>query len=108
MNARPAPALRPLAAFGRTVLAGLAALGRSARFCLAAVAAIVRPPFYAREIGRAAMTIGFLSLPVVGLSAVFTGAALALQIHEGSARFGAETAVPTDRKSTRLNSSHYS
>jgi phospholipid/cholesterol/gamma-HCH transport system permease protein len=95
VSARAASALRPLGALGRAVLSSLAVLGRGARFCAAAMAAVVRPPLYPREIGRAALTIGFLSLPVVGLSAVFTGAALALQIHEGSARFGAETAVPT-------------
>jgi len=34
-------------------------------------------------------------LPVVGLTALFTGGALALQIYAGSARFSAEFAVPS-------------
>jgi len=38
--------------------------------------------------------IGWLSLPVVGLTALFTGAALALQIHSGGARFQATDVVP--------------
>jgi phospholipid/cholesterol/gamma-HCH transport system permease protein len=40
------------------------------------------------------MRVGYLSLPVVGLTAFFTGGALALQIFDGSSRFGAETFVP--------------
>jgi phospholipid/cholesterol/gamma-HCH transport system permease protein len=41
------------------------------------------------------MQIGFLSLPVVGLTALFTGGALALQIYSGGARFNAEAVVPS-------------
>jgi len=40
------------------------------------------------------MTIGYFSLPVVGLTAFFTGGALALQIYAGGARFSAEAVVP--------------
>ena len=38
--------------------------------------------------------IGYFSLPVVGLTAVFTGMVLALQSYTGFARFNAETAIP--------------
>jgi phospholipid/cholesterol/gamma-HCH transport system permease protein len=38
--------------------------------------------------------IGYFSLPVVGLTALFTGGALALQIYAGGARFSAEAVVP--------------
>ena len=41
------------------------------------------------------MQIGWLSLPVVGMTALFTGAALALQIYSGGARFSAESVVPS-------------
>ena len=37
----------------------------------------------------------FLSLPVVGLTTIFTGAALALQIYSGGTRFNAESVVPS-------------
>ena len=84
-----------LAALGRSVLAGLAGLGRATLFLLAGLAAILRPPFYFREFGHALMTIGYFSLPVVGLTAFFTGGALALQIFDGSARFNAEAVVPS-------------
>nr|WP_237168283.1 ABC transporter permease [Paracoccus shandongensis] len=51
-------------------------------------------PFYARAFGAQLVQIGWLSLPVVGLTALFTGAALALQIHSGGARFQASDVVP--------------
>ncbi len=86
--------LSPLAALGRSVLAGLAMLGRIVIFALGAFSHILRPPYYPREIGHALLQIGWLSLPVVGLTAVFTGGALALQIYAGGARFNAEAVVP--------------
>ena len=39
--------------------------------------------------------IGWLSLPVVGITSFFTGGALALQIYAGGARFNAEEVVPS-------------
>lgn len=84
-----------LAALGRPVLSGLAAVGRVAMFAAAIVSHIFRPPFYAREFLTALMQIGWFSLPVVGLTALFTGGALALQIYSGGARFNAEAVVPS-------------
>jgi len=55
---------------------------------------MLRPPFYVREFLHAVLHIGWFSLPVVGLTAVFTGGALALQIYSGGARFNAESVVP--------------
>ena len=84
-----------LAGIGRPTLELLAALGRLALFALATLAAAARPPFYLREFGKALWTIGYNSLPVVGLTAFFTGGALALQIYAGGARFNAESVVPS-------------
>lgn len=84
-----------LAGLGRAGLGALAGLGRGALFAARAASHIARPPFYPREFGQALVQIGWLSLPVVGLTAVFTGAALALQIYAGSSRFSAESVVPT-------------
>ena len=39
--------------------------------------------------------IGYYSLPVVGLTAIFTGAVLALQSYTGFSRFSAESAIAT-------------
>lgn len=86
--------LNLLAQLGRAVLLTLAAIGRVALFGLGALSHIFRPPFYPREFGHALMNVGWLSLPVVGLTAMFTGGALALQIYSGGARFNAEAVVP--------------
>ncbi len=88
------PAL-PVARLGRGVLAGLAALGRVAVFAVQVVSHLLRPPFYPREFAQQLLQIGWLSLPVVGLTALFTGGALALQIYAGGARFNAESVVPS-------------
>ncbi|RKF15209.1 ABC transporter permease [Roseovarius spongiae] len=83
-----------LAAIGRPVLAALAALGRVSIFAGRALGHMLRPPFYLREIAGALLNVGYFSLPVVGLTAFFTGGALALQIYSGGARFNAEAVVP--------------
>ena len=85
----------PLAAIGRPVLAFLAYVGRIAIFAASVVSHLFRPPWYPREFLTALMQIGWFSLPVVGLTAVFTGGALALQIYSGGSRFNAEAAVPS-------------
>ena len=51
------------------------------------------PPFFLRLTGRQMMRIGYYSLPVVGLTAFFTGGVLALQIYIGGSRFNAEGIV---------------
>ncbi|WP_170952680.1 ABC transporter permease [Rhodobacter sp. JA431] len=84
-----------LAALGRGTLGGLAGTGRVALYAGAVLGHLLRPPFYRREFFVALMQIGWLSLPVVGLTALFTGAALALQIYAGGARFSAESVVPS-------------
>lgn len=84
-----------LAALGRPVLAVLAAFGRVALFALEVLTHLVRPPFYLREFGVAVMQVGWYSLPVVGMTALFTGGALALQIYAGGSRFNAEAVVPS-------------
>ncbi|MGJ8545156.1 MAG: MlaE family ABC transporter permease [Sulfitobacter sp.] len=86
--------MNPLAALGRAALALLAGLGRLSIFAFDTIAAALRPPYYPREILRALWHVGWLSLPVVALTALFTGGALALQIYSGGARFNAEAVVP--------------
>ncbi len=84
-----------LASVGRVFLAFLAATGRLAIFALLAVSHCFRRPFYLRLLGRQMIDIGYYSLPVVGLTAIFTGMVLALQTHTGFQRFSAESAVAT-------------
>ncbi|MEO0484912.1 MAG: ABC transporter permease [Pseudomonadota bacterium] len=87
--------LAPVAAIGRMTLGSLASVGRVALFVFATLRHMVTPPFYLKEFGQAVLQIGYFSLPVVGLTALFTGGALALQIYSGGARFNAEAVVPT-------------
>jgi phospholipid/cholesterol/gamma-HCH transport system permease protein len=82
------------APIGRAFFAFLAQTGRLAQFTAAAVSSCVRPPIYWGLIGQQMIRIGYFSLPVVGLTAFFTGGALALQIYVGGNRFGAEAFVP--------------
>ena len=84
-----------LAAVGRAFLSLLQSTGRLAGFIGVALLACVRPPFYVRQFGRQLVDIGYYSLPVVGLTALFTGMVLALQSYTGFARFNAESSVAT-------------
>jgi phospholipid/cholesterol/gamma-HCH transport system permease protein len=86
--------MKLLAAIGRATLGLLAAIGRIAMFAGQTLGHMVRGPFYLRELAIAFLNIGWLSLPVVGLTSLFTGGALALQIYAGGARFNAEAVVP--------------
>jgi phospholipid/cholesterol/gamma-HCH transport system permease protein len=78
---------------GRFVMNFLMLTGRLVLFAIEALGHCVRPPFYFRAIGRQLVEIGYYSLPVVGLTAIFTGMVLALQSYTGFARFSAEGAV---------------
>ena len=88
------PLTYPLAAIGHVTLGFLAMVGRVAMFAGQSLSHILRPPYYPREFLNALLNIGYFSLPVVGLTAIFTGAALALQIYSGGQRFSAEAVVP--------------
>ena len=56
---------------------------------------ILSPPYYMEPLYRQMIFIGFGSVSVVGITALFTGAALALQIFSGGIRFNAEAVVPS-------------
>ena len=86
--------INPFAPIGRTVLGIFAETGRFSMFAARAVSAIFSPPYFVGQLGRQCFQIGYLSLPVIGLTAVFIGAALALNIYVGGARFNAESFVP--------------
>jgi len=87
--------MNALALVGRVALAFLNAVGRIFFFTVDALQNCVRPPLYPRLIGRQMLDIGYYSLPVVGLTATFTGMVLALQSYTGFQRFNAESAVAT-------------
>src|SRR6266545_3484163 len=78
---------------GRVVLALLAQTGRVVLFIKDALIQGLTPTIYVRQILDQMYRIGYNSLLVVGLTAFFTGGALALQIYLGSSRLNAEQAV---------------
>lgn len=86
--------MNPLAAIGRIAIGVVREIGRISLFAARGAAAGLSPPFYWRATGAAGIRFAFNALPVIGLTAIFTGAALALNIYDGSARFNAETFLP--------------
>ncbi|MFZ1415178.1 MAG: ABC transporter permease [Defluviicoccus sp.] len=85
--------MKTLQLVGAFALSFFAVVGRLTLFAVEAVSHCLRPPFYLRSIGRQLIDIGYYSLPVVGLTAIFTGMVLALQSYVGFSRFSAEGAI---------------
>ncbi|WP_137392453.1 MlaE family ABC transporter permease [Rhodoligotrophos defluvii] len=82
-----------LASVGRITLRFCEEVGRLSIFLWNAVFHTAVPPYFGRQILEQMLRIGYNSLFVVGLTAFFTGAALALQIYVGGSRFNAESIV---------------
>lgn len=78
---------------GRATIEFVGAIGQVVMFFCCTAKKAVTPPFYWRELLRHIINIGYFSLPVVGFTAIFTGAALALQSYNGFSRVHAESAV---------------
>ena len=82
-----------LASIGRVFLGFLGAVGRVTLFVWNSLSGIFRGPFYTRILIKQLLEVGYYSLPVVGMTALFTGAALAIQTYNGFSRFSAESSV---------------
>jgi len=80
---------------GSTSLGFFAAVGRLAQFAGRSIYHCFTPPFFPRLLLRQFLDIGYYSLPVVGLTTLFTGMVLALQSYSGFSRFSAEGAIAT-------------
>ena len=82
---------------GRAALAMLAEIGRLSFFIGRTLFWLAQPPWYGRQILRQLLDIGYFSLPVVGLTTMFSGMVIALQSYTGTERFSAEgeTSVAT-------------
>jgi phospholipid/cholesterol/gamma-HCH transport system permease protein len=87
--------MNPLAAVGRVALSLCQSVGEVLLFAGQAILGGLRGPVYPRQIFRQMLDIGYYSLPVVGLTAIFTGMVLALQSYTGFSRFEAASAIPT-------------
>jgi phospholipid/cholesterol/gamma-HCH transport system permease protein len=68
-------------------------LGRIILLFFSVVKSIFKPPFDIRNIIRQMLEVGVNSLPVILITAMFTGMVLALQTYTGFKRFGAEGLV---------------
>jgi len=82
-----------LSALGGAALGAVGLLGELTIFALSGLSHVFRPPYYPRLVARSFLEIGFFSLPVVALTALFTGMVLALQSYTGFSRFNAESAI---------------
>lgn len=80
-------------AIGHGILRFLQSLGALSFFVGRAVSHCFTPPWYPKLILRQFIDIGYYSLPVVGMTAIFTGMVLALQSYTGFSRFNAESAI---------------
>jgi phospholipid/cholesterol/gamma-HCH transport system permease protein len=85
--------LKPVAATGRSVLDVLGAAGSITLFGLEGMSHVVRPPFYGRLFLRAFIEFAYFSLPVVAMTAIFSGMVIALQSYAGFSRYGATSAI---------------
>lgn len=86
--------IRLLAFLGAQALSAFAAIGRVAAFGGRTIVRGLTPPYYPLRLLEQLALIGWFSLPVVGLTAIFTGAALAQQTFTAGSRFNATSTVP--------------
>jgi phospholipid/cholesterol/gamma-HCH transport system permease protein len=70
-----------------------ALFSRAVNFCKILIECITSP-FYLGNLLRQMIFIGFYSLPIIGMTALFSGAVMALQSYTGFSRFSAESSIP--------------
>ena len=84
-----------LTTIGHITLLFCQKIGHIALFFIKTLLSSLRSPWYTKQIFKQMLEIGFFSLPVVALTAIFTGMVLALQSYTGFSRFSAEGSVAT-------------
>ncbi|BCK77550.1 MAG: ABC transporter permease [Acetobacter sp.] len=82
-----------VALLGRTVFVVTRGAGSIGLFALEGISCFFRPPFYWRVFLQSLLDTGFLSLPVVALTALFSGGVIALQSYTGFAQYHAQSAI---------------
>ena len=85
--------IKLLGEVGSFTLKRLSQIGKVFIFISDSVKNSVTPPFYPSLILKQMVYIGYYSLPIVGLTAIFSGAVLALQSYSGFSRFNAESSI---------------
>ena len=78
---------------GRVFLAFVGDVGKLTIFFYSVFIKLFTPQLFIKKILKQFIVIGFYSLPVVGLTAIFTGAVLALQTYTGFSRMHAESSM---------------
>lgn len=87
--------MKILQEIGERTLKNFRSMGVVSIFFYKIVKYSITPRWYFNEIFKQLLKIGFLSIPVIGMTAVFTGGALALQIFIGSSRWSVTDTVPS-------------
>lgn len=80
---------------GHKTLLFMQSIGIVSIFIGKTIAGLFRRPFYFTIVLRQLLIIGYYSLPVVAMTAFFSGAVLALQSYNGFSRFSAESSIAT-------------
>ena len=78
---------------GRVFLNFVDGIGQLTIFFYDFLIKLFTPQLFIKKILKQIIVIGFYSLPVVGLTAIFTGAVLALQTYTGFSRMHAESSM---------------
>lgn len=84
---------RQVEALGRAFISIADETGAVFLLFYATLRQMVRPPFEIKNIVKQMLEVGVMSVPVVLVTAIFTGMVLALQTYTGFKRFGAESVV---------------
>lgn len=80
---------------GQKTIAFARETGEIVIFLINALVGIFSSTFDFKVFWQQMLQVGFLSLPVVGMTAIFSGAVLALQSYTGFSRFNAESSIAT-------------
>lgn len=86
--------MNPLQLAGRAAIGSLREIGRIGVFAATSAASLFGGRFYVRAFLSSCLRVGFNALPIVGMTAIFTGAALALNIYDAGSRFNAQAFLP--------------
>jgi phospholipid/cholesterol/gamma-HCH transport system permease protein len=84
-----------LVSIGRGVISFLSSIGRLSWFLAESLIIGMMPRYHWKQMGQQAVQIGYFSLPVVGMTALFTGMAMTLQCYTGFSKLTAESAIPS-------------
>ena len=85
--------LHSIQTIGRVFLNFVDGIGQLTIFFYNLLVRLFTPQLFIKKILKQFVVIGFYSLPVVGLTAIFTGAVLALQTYTGFSRMHAESSM---------------